>query len=377
MPAKLLSLAVVLSALTVLGCTAGGDGDTIKVGVAGPMTGDQARNGEELWLGASLAMEEWNAKGGILGKKIELVQKDDQALETEAKKVANELIDAGVAAVIGHYNSGVTFPASKEYAKRKIPMITPAATNPVITDSAFEEGSQTVFRVCGRDDVQGRTGAEFVANELGLERVAVFHDKTIYGQGLAEAFKEACEANGITVTLFEGFDNKERNFRPFLPKLRDGDPQLWYFGGIHNQGGPLARQAKESGFEIPFMSGDGVFHDEFLAKAGEKAEGAYFTFPDIYSSEGAQAFKKKYEERFQVNTGPYSVYAYVAANILFESIRKAGTTDGEKVAEAIRGLEHDTVIGPISFDEKGDVTRSIYTIWIVQDGKFVLYESTK
>jgi branched-chain amino acid transport system substrate-binding protein len=363
-------------AAVLVGC-GGDDANEIRIGVAGPMTGDQQRNGKELRFGTQLAAEEWNARDGLLGKPIRIIEKDDQALETEAKKVANELIDAGVAAVVGHYNSGVTSPASKEYAKRSIPMITPAATNPVITDGAFEEGYRTVFRVCGRDDVQGATGAEFVAKELKLERVAVFHDKTIYGQGLAEAFRDACVANGLTNTLFEGFDNKERNFRPFLPKLRDGDPQIWYFGGIHNQGGPLARQARESGIDIPFMSGDGVFHDEFLAKAGEKAEGAYFTFPDILSSEAAQAFKRKYEERFGVNTGPYSVYAYVAANILFESIERAGTTDGVKVAETMRSMEHQTVIGPISFDERGDVTRSIYTIWVVKDGKFVLYESTK
>jgi branched-chain amino acid transport system substrate-binding protein len=287
--------------------------------------------------------------------------------------VASEFVDAGVVAVIGHYNSGVTFPASKEYAKRQIPMITPAATNPVITDSAFEEGSTTVFRVCGRDDVQGRTGAEFVAKVLQLERVAVFHDKTIYGEGLARAFRDSLEDLGVTITLYEGFDNKERNFRPYLPKLKEGDPQLWYFGGIHNQGGPLARQARESGIDIPFMSGDGVFHPEFLNKAGEHAEGALFTFPDIMSSPAAQTFKEKYEKRWGVETGPYSVYSYVAANILFESIQQAGTTDGLAIARDIRGMEHDTVIGPISFDEKGDVTRSIYTIWTVKDGEFVLH----
>jgi len=193
MRSTFIPIALVLATLLFTACPSGGSGDTIRIGVAGPMTGDQARNGEELWLGANLAAEEWNARGGLLGKPIELVRKDDQALETEAKKVANELIDAEVVAVIGHYNSGVTFPAMSEYAKRKIPMLTPAATNPVITDRAFEDGYRTVFRVCGRDDVQGRTGAEFVANELKLTRVAVFHDKTIYGQGLAESFKTSLE----------------------------------------------------------------------------------------------------------------------------------------------------------------------------------------
>jgi branched-chain amino acid transport system substrate-binding protein len=381
MATRIFPFALFLCFLALLGCSSAEDGDTIRVGVAGPMTGDQARNGEELWLGATLAAEEWNEKGGVLGKKIDLLQKDDQALETEAKKVANELIDAGVAAVIGHYNSGVTFPASQEYGDAGIPMITPAATNPEITDGPFKQGVRTVFRVCGRDDVQGATGAEFVANVLKLERVAVFHDKTIYGQGLAEAFKEKLEELGVTITLWEGFPNKERNFRPFLPKLRDDDPQLWYFGGIHNQGGPLARQAKESGIPIPFMSGDGVFHPEFLSKAGEKADGAYFTFPDIESSPEAVEFKGRYEKRWGKRTGPYSIYSYVTANILFESIEKAGGTDGVKIAEAIRGMEHQTVIGPISFDEKGDVTRSIYTIWkVVLEGgepKFVLYDESK
>ena len=381
MPARILAIAFVLSALSLLGCTSGDDANVIKIGVAGPMTGDQARNGEELWLGASLAMEEWNAKGGVLGKQIRFVQKDDQAEEKEAKKVANELIYAGVAAVIGHYNSGVTAPASAEYAKRKIPMLTPAATNPVITERRFEEGCKTVFRVCGRDDVQGETGAEYVAKVLGFKRVAIFHDKTVYGEGLARSFKDELEKRDVTITIYEGFDNKEVNFRPFLPKLRDGDPQLWYFGGIHNQGGPLAKQAKESGITIPFMSGDGVFHPEFLAKAGEKGVGAYFTFPDIESPPEAQEFKKRYEARWNKRTGPYSIYSYVTANILFESIEKAGGTDGPAIADAIRGMEHETVIGPISFDEKGDVTRSIYTIWtvVMKEGNpsFVLVDDAK
>jgi len=364
--------AIAILTFSLAACSGNGSGDTIKIGVAGPMTGPQARNGEELWLGACLAAEEWNARGGLLGKKIELVQKDDQAEPKEAKKVANELIFAGVAAVIGHYNSGVTFPASKEYGKKKIIMMTPAATNPLITESAFDDGFETIFRVCGRDDVQGKTGAEFVANELRLERVAIFHDKSIYGEGLARAFRDALKELGVTITLYEGFDDKERNFRPFLPKLRDGDPQLWYFGGIHSQGGALARQAKESGITIPFMSGDGVYHPEFLAKAGDKAEGAYFTFPDTDSSPEAQEFIRRYEERWKKEKGPYSVYSYVAANILFESIEKAGKADGPAIAKAIRGMEHDTVIGPISFNERGDVTRSIYVTWVVKDGAFRL-----
>ncbi len=372
-----LCLVVMLIAFVATGCGPGEDDTVVRIGVAGPMTGDQARNGEELWLGAILAAEEWNAKGGLLGKQIELVQKDDQALEGEAVKVANELIDANVKAVIGHYNSGVTIPASMVYRKHGLLMLTPAATNIFITDDAHAKGVKTIFRICGRDDVQGRTGAEFVAKELKLQRVAIFHDKTAYGIGLAQGFKDALEEFDVTVTMFEGFDNKETNFRPFLPKLRDGDPQLWYFGGIHNQGGPLARQAKEDGITIPFMSGDGTYHDEFLAKAGDKANGAFFTFPDIYASPQAKEFQQRYLKRYGKKTGPYSVYSYVTANILFESIEKAGTVDSLEVAKTMRAMAHDTVIGPVSFDEKGDVTRSIYTIWTVVDREFVLYEKVK
>ena len=366
-------VAFAIAAILLAGC---GRGNTVRIGVAGPMTGDQARNGEELWYGALLAANEWNERGGLLGKKIELIRKDDQAVETEGAKVAEALVGEGVVAVIGHYNSGVTAPASLVYTKQKIPMITPAATNPSITDQPFENGFDTVFRVCGRDDVQCRTAAEFVANELGLKRVAIFHDKTIYGQGLAQWFRDECEKLGVEVTKWMGFDNMEKNFHPFMPMLREGDPQLWYFGGIHNQGGPLVRQAKESGITIPFMSGDGVFHPEFLAKAGDTAEGSFFTFPD-QSGEEAEAVRKRYEAAFQREAGPYSVYSYVTANILFESIAKAGSTDGEAIAKAIRGMEHETVIGPLSFDEKGDVTESFYKIWTVKDGKFVLYDTVK
>ena len=339
-------------------CGKAADESVIRLGVAGPMTGDQAKNGEELWSGSVLAVEEWNRKGGVLGKKIELVQRDDQALPSLANQVASELIDAGVKAVIGHYNSGVTIPASQEYAKRKILMITPAATNPFITDNALKEGYRTIFRLCGRDDVQGFTGAEFVAKVLKLTRVAILHDKTQYGEGLASFFRQGCEANGVTVTLYEGFDDKETNFRPFFPKLKEGDPQLWYFGGVHSQGGPVARQAKENGIPIPFMSGDGSYHPEFINKAGEKAEGAFFTFPDVETMDAAKAFQKRYEERFNRQVGPYSVYAYAAANCVLESMAKAGSAEGEAVAKAMREMVHETVFGPVEFDEKGDVKAS-------------------
>jgi branched-chain amino acid transport system substrate-binding protein len=358
-------------------CGKGADETVIRIGVAGPMTGDQAKNGEELWYGTVLAAEEWNRKGGVLGKKIELVQRDDQALPTFANQVASELIDAGVKAVIGHYNSGVTIPACLEYAKRKILMITPAATNPFITENAFREGYRTIFRLCGRDDVQGGTGAEFVAKTLGLTRVAILHDKTQYGQGLADFFRQGLIANGVTVTVFEGFDDKETNYRPFFPKLKEGDPQLFYFGGIYSQGGPLARQAKENGIPIPFMSGDGVFHQEFIDKAGDKSEGAFFTFPDVYSSEAARSFSVRYDTRFTRKVGPYSVYAYTAANCVIESMERAGSAEGEAVAKAMREMVHETVFGPVEFDEKGDVKGSLYRIWTVRGGKFVLHGSGK
>ena len=366
------ALAVLWTAALLVAASAGGAAeDTVKLGVAGPITGGQAKNGQDLKEGTLLAVEEWNARGGVLGKKIEMVVRDDEALPKNAPSVARELVDAGVFGVIGHFNSGSTIPASEVYHQAGVVTITPASTNTYVTDRNYPD----VFRVCGRDDQQGRTAADFIANVMKAKKVAVFDDKTAYGKGLADECAKALKGR-VEVCLREGFDVAERNFRPYLTKLKDAGVDLWYFGGIYEQAAPMLIQASQLGIKAPMMSGDGVhgYQADFIDKVGAAANGTLTTFPDTLAAPGYAEFSRKYKERFKAEPGPYAIYSYASAGILLESARKAGSMDGEKVAAAMHAGKFETPLGTIAFDEKGDVKGAdYYKVWVIKDGKHVLH----
>lgn len=343
--------------------------DVIKIGIAGPMTGAQAKMGTDFKNGVALAVEEWNAKGGVLGKKITFIVGDDQHDPKQAVSVANKLVNAGVVGIIGHFNSSCSIPASDVYNRAGIPMISPASTNPQLT----EKGYRGVFRVCGRDDQQGKIGAEFVINKLKLKKIAILHDKTTYGQGLADEFKKFVSGK-VDVVHYGGITQGDKDFKTVLTTVKQKNPQLIYFGGIYTESGLLVKQAKELGINVPFMSGDGTIDPKFIEIAGAKsAEGTYLTFsPDARNIPNAKTFIETYEKKFG-ELGPYSVYAYDATNILLSAIKEANTTEGKAVSEKIHAMEFTGALGKIKFDEKGDVTEAPYVVWITKNGKFVEY----
>jgi branched-chain amino acid transport system substrate-binding protein len=343
--------------------------DAIKIGAAGPMTGDQAKMGADFRNGVMLAVEEWNSKGGLLGKKISLVVADDQHDPKQAVSVANKLVNDGVVAVIGHFNSNCSIPASDIYNRAGVPMITPASTNPQLT----EKGYRGVFRVCGRDDQQGKVAADFVTDKLKLKKVAVIHDKTTYGQGLADEFRKFI-ANKVEVVYYGGVIQGDKDFKTVLTAIKVKTPELVYFGGIYTEAGLIVRQARELGISVPFMSGDGTIDPKFIEIAGPKAaEGTYLTFsPDPKKTPSAKTFIENYEKRFG-EVGPYSIYAYDATSILFTAMKEAGTTQGKAVIDKLHGMEFSGALGKIKFDDKGDVTVSPYVVWITTGGKFEEY----
>lgn len=347
-----------------VGCTARSP-KGMTIGAVGPMTGDQSKQGLDLRNGVELAVIEWNARGGVLGRKIVLQVEDDRHDPKQAVSVAHKLVNSGAAGVVGHWNSSASIPASAVYHAAGTPMITPASTNPQLTEQGFEN----VFRVCGRDDQQGRVAAVFVSQVLKARTVAILHDKTTYGQGLAEEFQKAL-APEVTVVHYGGITQGDRDFRGVLTTVRAKRPALLYFGGIYPEASQLARQAKELGLTAPMMSGDGTIDQQFIEIAGPAAEGTYLTFsPDPAHIPGATQFLDAYHARYGEH-GPYSIYAYVAANILLEGIVKAGTTDGRAVSDAIHRLTHQGALGTIRFDAKGDVLDAPYIVWITRGGKF-------
>ncbi len=341
----------------------------IKIGVAGPMTGDQAKMGTDFRNGVTLAVDEWNSKGGVLGKKIEMLVEDDQHDPKQAVSIANKLVDSGVIGVIGHFNSSCSIPASDVYNRAGIPMITPASTNPELT----ERGYKGVFRVCGRDDQQGKVAADFVLNYLKAKRVAILQDKTTYGQGLANEFRKFLD-NKAEVVYYGGIVQGDKDFKMVLSAVKEKAPDIIYFGGIYPEAGLLVRQARELDIKAPFMSGDGVIDPKFIEIAGAKAaEGTYLTFsPDPRNIPSAREFITKYTARFG-ELGPYSIYAYDATNILLRAVQEAGSTDSSKIIDKLHSLEFNGATGNIRFDQKGDVTHAGYVVWITKGGKFVEY----
>lgn len=351
-------------ALALLGC-ARQDENVIRIGAAGPMTGDQSKMGMDLKNAVELAVSEWNEKGGVLGKKIVLLTGDDQADPKQAVSIANKFINQKATAVVGHWNSSCSIPASKYYHDANIVMVTPATTNPYLTLQNFSK----VFRVCGTDDQQGRIAAEFVLKTVKPRKMAIIHDKTAYGQGLADYFKKSL-GDKVQVVYYGGIIQRDPDYKAVLTTIKEKSPDLFYFGGIYPEAGRLVRQAKEIGMNIPMVTGDGVYDPTFISIAGTAAEGTYVTFGrEPAGLASAKSFLEKYKARYG-ESGPYSIYAYDAANIILTAISRTGSVEGAKIADYISKNTFAGAFGDISFDKNGDVTQAPYVIWQVKEGKF-------
>jgi branched-chain amino acid transport system substrate-binding protein len=360
--------ASVVAVAAFLGC-AGAGRETVRVAAAGPMTGEQAKQGQDVYNAVVLCAEEWNARGGVLGRPVEVLSGDDAQDPKQAVALANKLYTQGVLVVIGHNNSSCTIPASEVYHQHNMVMVTPASTNPKVTD----RGYPTVFRICGRDDQQGRFAAGWVVAKKPGAKVAVLHDKTTYGQGLADQFRSEHERlSGKPAVAYDAIVKEDQDYRSVLTRVSAQGPDLIYYGGLYPQAGLLRRQMKELGVQADFMSGDGAIDQEFIKIAGpENAIGTYATFAaDQSRIPAARAVLKKYTSRFG-EPGPHSLYAYASLNMALEAMEKAGKPDGRKTAEVMHGTAFDTILGNIEWDAKGDVLQSPFVMWRVEGGRFV------
>ncbi len=342
----------------------------IKIGVAGPLTGGSAAFGAQLKNGVEQAVADINAQGGINGQKIQLFVGDDRGDPKEGVSVANKFVADGVKFVIGHFNSGVTMPASEVYQENGILVITPAATNPRIT----ERKMWNVFRVCGRDDQQGGVAGKLIADKFKGKRVAVVHDKTTYGQGLADETRKAMKAGGLNDVLYEGVNASDKDFNALVSKLKAANVDLVYWGGLHDTGGLIVRQMRDQGVKAPLMGGDGITDDEFATIAGPGAEGTLMTFsPDPRTNPANKdivaVFRKKGFE-----PQAYTLYSYAALQIIKEAADIAKTLDTKKIAAVMSsGKPFKTVLGEIAFDKKGDVSNDGYLVGGKKKDRYVLY----
>ncbi|WP_372875564.1 branched-chain amino acid ABC transporter substrate-binding protein [Pseudomonas sp.] len=335
--------------------------DTIKIGMAGPVTGAVAQYGEMQFIGAKMAIEQINKAGGVNGAMLEGLVYDDACDPKQAVAVANKIVNDEVKFVVGHLCSSSTQPASDIYEDEGILMVSPASTSPDITARGYE----LVFRTIGLDSLQGPTAGNYIADHVKPKAVAVIHDKQQYGEGIATAVKQTLEDKGIKVGLFEGINAGDKDFSAMIAKLKQAGVDFVYYGGYHPELGLLLRQSAEKGLSAKFMGPEGVGNKEISAIAGPASEGLLVTLPKSFDQDPrnqalVEAFKAKNED----SSGPFVFPAYAAVQVIAEGIEKAGSTDTAEVAAALRANSFDTPTGVLSFDEKGDL----------KDFSFVVYE---
>jgi len=344
-------------------------GLTVTIAHAGPLTGSIAHLGKDDENGVALAIAQANDKKIVIdGKPVtfKMDSEDDQADPKVGTTVAQKLVDAHVAAVIGHLNSGVSIPASEIYNKAGIPMISGSATNPALT----ERGMKTVFRTVGRDDQQGPAIASYIAHELKGKKVALIDDKTAYGQGLADEVEKTLKADKVSVVTREHTTDKDTDFKAVLTKIKSKSPDVVFHGGMDATGGPLLKQARELGIKAVFAFGDGACTDEMGKLAGKAAEGMVCSQAGLpreaASKEFVDAFTAKYGEIKQ-----YAPYFYDATNAVIEAMKKANSVDPAKFTPEMFNVSFTGATGKVEFDAKGDRKDAEMTIFKMKDGKVV------
>ena len=347
----------------------------IKIGVAGPITGPNAAFGAQLQKGTQQAVDDLNAKGGIMGQKITTEVGDDVSDPKQGVSVANKFVGDGVNWVVGHFNSGVTIPASDVYLDNNILMITPSATNPKLT----EAGKWDVFRTCGRDDQQGMVAAKYIADTMKGKKIAILHDKTTYGKGLADATMANLDKDGIKPVLYEGVNAGEKDYSAIVSKLKASGADLVYWGGLHPEGGLIIRQMRDQGMGTVMMSGDGITDNEFASIGGDGVIGTLMTFgPDPRKKPTAAAVVKEFTAK-SFDPQAYTLYSYAAVEIMAQAAEAVKSTDSHKIADYMHsGKVFHTVLGDLSYDKKGDLTKADYVMYTWKkgpDGKVTYFEN--
>ena len=369
---KLNTLFIALAACGMTAGSAFAKDIVVKIGSAGPLTGPAAAFGKDGENGARLAIEDANKKGLTIGGdnvKFELVSEDDQADPRNATTVAQRLADAGVKGVIGHVTSGAAIPASRIYEKAGIPVITPSATSPKLT----QQGYKMTFRVIANDLQQGNALGKYAVAELKAKKIAVIDDRTAYGQGLADAFAAAVKAAGGEVVSREFTNDKATDFMAILTKVKAKNPDAVFYGGMDSQSGPMTRQMKQLGMGAKFLTGDGGCTGEMLKMAGDALSATSFCTQagiPLDKMPGGVAFKTQFKQRYGNDIHVYAPYAYDATMSIIEAMKAAGSVEPAKYQAALKSLKHQGVTGPVSFDGSGDIKGGTITVYNFKAGKW-------
>ena len=339
----------------------------IAIAVAGPMTGPLASIGDQMKRGAEAAVQAINEAGGVNGKKIKIVVEDDVCDPKQAVAVANLIVGQQIKFVDGHACSGSSIPASEVYAENNILMMSPASSNPVLT----EKGHPTILRLYGRDDAQGAFIAPWIAEKFKGKKIAILHDKSAYGKGVATVVKDKLNAAGVTEVMFEGINPGDKDYSAIVSKLKGADVDVIYFGGYHPEAGLIIRQAADRGYRPQLIAPDSLETSEFWQISGPAGEGVLFTFPtDPRRSPAAAKALEQFKAQGYKPEG-FTLFSYAVVDAIADGIKRAGSDDPRAVAKALKdGQPVETVMGPVKFDAKGDIKDPSYDINEWKEGKY-------
>ena len=342
----------------------------ILIGMAGALTGPNAYQGEQEQQGVELAIADINATGGVRGEQLKLISVDDACDAGQAVAAAYRLVAARVAFVVGHQCSSASIAAAPVYEKAGIIQITPSSTNPRLT----EEGRANVFRICGRDDQQGAIAGDFLARHWRGARIALIDDGSVYGKGLAEETRKQLDQYRMAEVLQEVLTPGQNDFSSLIAKLQSASVDVVYFGGYYREAALLIRGIRERGSKIQLVSGDSIASEAFAQVAGQAGEETLFTsFRDPRRSPAVAAVIDRFRQQGFEPEG-YTLYSYGAVQAWVQASTKAGSLDAKAVITALRSGEFDTVLGRISFDDKGDVRQAGFEWFAWRGGKYVPLE---
>jgi branched-chain amino acid transport system substrate-binding protein len=355
----------------MFGAQGAGAQEDIVIAVAGPITGQLATIGDQFKTGAQAAADAINAAGGVGGRQIKISIQDDVCDPKQAVSVANRIVAEGIKFIDGHACSGSSIPASAVYAEAGVLMMSPASSNPQLTDDAAKNGWPTIMRLYTRDDAQGAFIGPWIAEKYKGKNVVILHDKSAYGQGVADAVKATMNAGGLTEVMYEGINAGDKDYSALVTKLKDLKADVVYFGGYHPEAGLILRQSAEQDFKFQLIMPDSIASPEFWQVAGPAAEGTMFVFPsDPQAKPEAKEAVEKIKAGGFVPEG-FTLFAYAVVQAVAQGIERAGSDDPAAVAAALKnGQPINTVVGQITFDEKGDIKNATYDINQWHDGKY-------
>ncbi len=345
----------------------------VLIGLAGPLTGKEAWFGEQFERGAELAVADVNAAGGVLGEQVQLVTADDFCDPEQAVAAARKLVSHGVIFVVGHYCSGASIPASEVYAAAGVLMISPGSSNPMLT----ELGRANVFRLENRDDAVANLCGDYLADHWPERKIAILHDNTTFGKGIAELTKEQLNRRGLTETIYQAYVPGKHDYGVEIEELQAAGISVAFIGGYHTEIGLMARQAHDRGYAIQLVTGNSMGTEDFGLIAGPGAEGTLYTDPPdpLRRAEAAPVVERFRASGFEPEGKTLSAYA--AVQVWAQAAEKAGTLELQAMIASLREHEFDTVLGPIEFDDKGDLAVQNPSWWIWRGGTYMPLEAVE